>query len=183
MDVPGTWRGIRNKLEAAPPEIQWYFDPVGELMEHYAWEVSLSYLFSRLERAHLMSLYCGVVKLHRANARLAASAVDRFENRREDFLALFRKVFGHELPRPLIEKLKKAQKVRDRVLHGKSVHDKDYRMAVVSIIEYATEFNQTCFDLGGFRPFGNLQGFKGAAASMDKSTTRWMLKGIGFPLE
>ena len=91
MNVPASWRGVRNRLMQAPKEIQWYFAPAEELIEHYPWEVSLAYLFARLERAHIMTLYCGVVKLHKVDSELAAQSVDRFENRQADFRALFAK--------------------------------------------------------------------------------------------
>ena len=183
MNVPASWRGVRNRLAQAPEEIQWYFTPAAELIEHYPWEVSLAYLFARLERAHIMTLYCSVVKLHKVDSELAAQAVDRFENRHADFRALFANALGRKFPRSLINKLEPAQAVRNRVLHGKNVAEKDFRKALVAIIEYAEEFNQKCYDSGGFRPFGPLKGFKGAAASMDRSTSRWVLKGIGLPID
>ena len=182
MNVPRSRPGVRNRFFETPEDIQWYFEPAGKLIADYPWEVSLAFLFARLERAHIMTLYCGVVKLHRVDSNLAAKAVDRFENRQEEFRVLFANVFGGKFPRSLIDKLKDGQTVRNRVLHGKQVEDKDFRKAIVAIIEYAEEFNQTCFDLGGFRPIGKLQGFKGAGASMDKSTSRWVLKGIGLPI-
>ena len=183
MNVPGTWRGVRNKFLKAPSEIQSYFSPVHELMEHYSWEVSLSYLFSPVERAHLMALYCGVVKLHRVDKELATIAVNQFENRSMEFRALFKDIFGKKIPQSHVEKFEIAQKVRNNVLHGKIVTDKEFRRAIVCIIEYATEFNETCVELGGFRPFGSLAGFKGAATSLDTSTSRWILKGIGLPID
>ena len=183
MSVPGSWPGVRNRLTEAPSEVQRYFEPAAKLIEHYSLEVALSYLFARVEKAHLMSLYCGVVKLHRVDSALAATAVEKFENRRDEFRRLFEDIFGKKIPSSVVEKIERAQKVRDNVLHGKTVEQSDYRMAIVSIIEYATEFNMICFKLGGFRPFGSLQGFKGAAASMDKSTSRWVLKGVGLPLK
>ena len=183
IDVPKSRPGVRNRFLEAPEEIQWYFEPAAELIDGYPWEVPLAYLFARLERAHIMTLYCGVVKLHRVDSELAAGAVDRFENRQQDFRALFENVLGRKFPRSLINKLKDAQTVRNRVLHGKSVEESGFRKAVIAIIEYAEEFNQTCFDLGGFRPVGRLQGFKGAGVSMDKATSRWVLKGIGLPID
>lgn len=183
MSVTGSWRGVRNRLTEAPSEVQRYFEPAAELIEHYSGEVSLSYLFARLERGHLMSLYCGVVKLHRVDSTLAATAVERFENRRDEFRELFERIFGKRIPNSVIGKIEPAQEIRNNVLHGKKVEQRDYRMAIVSIIEYATDFNEVCSKLGGFRPFGSLQGFKGAAAAMDKSTSRWVLKGIGLPLK
>ena len=183
LDVPGSWRGVRNKLCDAPEEVQEYFKPAAELIEHYPWEVSLSYLFARVERAHLMAVYCGVVKLHRVEATLAKKAVDLFHNTREDYNALFERVFGRKIPQRLLTILEGAQNVRDRVLHGKTVTEADYRMAIAAIIDYATKFNEVCHGRGGFRPFGDLRGYKGAGASLGASTSRWVLKGIGLPLK
>lgn len=183
MEVPGSWRGVRNRLVEAPEEVQFYLEPVAELIERYPWEVSLSYLFARVEKAHIMSLYCGVVKLHKTDAGLAATAVDQFENTRHQFQIMFENIFGKPIPKRTRKMLETAQGVRDRALHGKNVIDKDYRAAVVSIIEYASEFNQHCSQLAGFRPFGDLRGYKGASASLDRSTSRWVLKGIGLPLD
>ena len=183
VEVPGSWRGVRNRLCEAPTEVQAYFEPVGELIEKYPWEVSLSYMFARVERAHLMAIYCGVVKLHRVDAEMARNAVDRFQNTREGFQYMFANVFGSKVPQRLQEMLEKAQDVRDRVLHGKTVRQPDYRLSIVSLIDYATEFNDVCNDKGGFKPFGDLRGYKGAATSLDPSTSRWVLKGIGLPLQ
>ena len=183
MKVPGSWRGVRNQLQDAPGDVQAHFAPAEELIERYPLAVSLSYMFSRLEQAHLMALYCGVVKLHRVDKELARAAIDRFENRPTDFRALFQNVFGEGLPKALIKTLQDAQDVRNNYVHGKSVNNRDFRKALVAMIEYATRFNNKCDELGEFRPFGRLQGFKGAGASLDKSTSRWVLKGIGLPLD
>lgn len=182
MTVPGSWRGVSNHLKGAPEEVQMYFQPVAELIEHYPWEVSLSFLFSKVERAHIMSLYCGVVKLHRVNSKIALTAVDLFENRREEYRLLFNNVFGRKIPSSISNKIEEAQKIRNRILHGKTVADRDFRKAIVAIIDYATEFNELCFESASFRPFGSLQGFKGAGSSLDDSTSRWIVKGIGLPL-
>lgn len=182
MTVPKSRPGVRNKLLAAPDDVQKYFEPSGTLIEEYPWEVSLSYMFARLERAHLMALYCGVVKLHKVHKGLARRAIDQFENRHAEYLDLYKEVFGHKLPQRLVRLLKGAQTVRNHVVHGKEVDESDFRRAISAIIDYATEFNVQCFNHGGFRPFGSLQGFKGAAGSHDKSTSRLILRGVGLPL-
>ena len=61
MDVPGSWLGVRNRLVEAPDEVQSYFEPAGELIENYPWEV-LSELFvfsSRESSSHGTVLRCG----------------------------------------------------------------------------------------------------------------------------
>ncbi len=129
-----------------------------------------------------MALYCGAVKCHKVDIKLAKSALERFENRPDEFRKMFKNVFGKKVPQSLIETFDCAQNVRNNVLHGKSVKPEDFRKAIAAIIYYATEFDETCSELGKFRPFGKLQGFKGAAAPMDKSASRLVLKGLGFPI-
>jgi hypothetical protein len=72
--------------------------------------------------------------------------------------------------------------LRRRILgaFGKRVSEADKRRAVVALLDYAEAFNCEVYDLCGFRPFGPLRGFKGAVASLDKRTSRWILAGIGF---
>ncbi|NZA03056.1 hypothetical protein H0I39_17405 [Ottowia beijingensis] len=78
------------------------------------------------------------------------------------------------------EKIKKAERVRDRVIHGKQVSDPDMRQAIIDVIEYAKALNKDLKAAAGFEPFGDLRGFKGRAQSLEKSTTIWLLKGLGF---
>jgi hypothetical protein len=60
------------------------------------------------------------------------------------------------------------------------VTEADKRKAALDLIHYAEMFNNKMQEIAGFRPFGSLQGFKGRGQSLDKSTSRWVLKGIGF---
>ena len=180
--VPGNWRGVRNKLEGAPDRVRRYFQPAEELIERYSWEVSLSYLYAKVEEAHLMSIYCGAVKLHRTDAELAWNAVYRFENTRPQFQEVFANVYGTKIPQLLGARLEKAQKVRDLALHGKAkeVPGSDYRMAVAAIIEYAKGFNELCLEKGGPQPFGPLQGFTGRQKTLDKAASRLILSKRTF---
>ena len=41
--------------------------------------------------------------------------------------------------------------------------------------------NDWVYQAAGVRPFGDKRGFKGRAEALDKSTTRWILKGMGLP--
>jgi len=70
-------------------------------------------------------------------------------------------------------------------MHGKSVSDPDKRKAISLALHYAEGMNRLIAVTKnlGFRPFtGDLRGFIGALGFLDKSTTRWILKGMGFGL-
>ncbi len=190
MAVAGTRRGVVNRYEAAPENIRAYFNYLPSLLEdpaagpdagrRYPLDVSISYLFGLVELAQNNSLYCGVVKQHRVDTGLASRAIDCHPLHREDFRRFYEAIFGKKPKAATFGKLQEAQSIRDRIIHGKRVSEKDKRKAVVDIIEFAERFNEDVYAVAGFRPFGDLRGFKGRGQSLDKSTSRWVLRGIGF---
>ena len=137
-------------------------------------------MFSRLEQAHRMTLYCGIVKLHKADGMLVRQSLNDFDLTRKGFREMMPIVFGKKAPQ-CMERLKKAEEVRDKVLHGKEATEKELREAISNILGYAIEMNDWVYQAAGVRPFGDKRGFKGRAEALDKSTTRWILKGMGLP--
>ena len=173
-------RGLVKRFEAAPEEVQKYFAHLPKLLNEFPLEVSLSYVFSQVELAQNMSLYCAIVKLHRADANLARQAVDIHHMTREEFKEKFEIVFGRKMPKDIADILSKAEDVRDKVMHGKKTTESEKRQAIGHVLDYAEKLNQKVHGLAGFKPFADLRGFKGAAKSLDKATTRWILKGMEF---
>jgi hypothetical protein len=178
-NTPATWKGVRDRFAAAPAEVRGYFTHYPKLLEAFPWDVSIGYLFTKVEQAHRIAIYCGVVKLHRVDASLAETAVDGWHMSREDFRSMFRTVFSARLPD---EGLVEAEKIRDRVLHGTAVSASDHRLAAVRLLDYADELSGTVTKHGGASPFGDLRGFKGRATALEKSTSRLVLKGLGFKI-
>ncbi len=179
MATPRT-RGILNRYNALPDEIKKYFEHFPKLAEEFPWDVSISYLFSLVELAQNMTIYCGVVKLHRVNSALARTAVDNHHMTRGGFKDLYATILGKPLKKNVVDKIAEAENVRDRILHGKKVSEADKRKAVVDVLEYAKSFNAEVSRIAGFKPFGSLKGFKGRGQPLDKSTSRWVLKGVGL---
>ena len=175
-------KGILNQYDRLPDEIKKYFGHFPKLAEEFPWDVSISYLFSLVELAHNMTIYCGVVKLHRVDSALARTAVDNFHMTRSGFKDLYETILGRPLKKSIADKIAESEEVRDRILHGKSVSQENKRKAVSGVLKYAEEFNAEMYNIAGFKPFGSLQGFKGRAKPLDKSTSRWILKGIGLEL-
>ena len=108
-----------------------------------------------------MTIYCGVVKLHRVNSALARTAVDNHRMTRGGFKDLYATILGKPLKKNVVDKIAEAENVRDRILHGKKVSEADKRKAVVDVLEYAESFNAEVSRIAGFKPFGSLKGFKG----------------------
>lgn len=179
MAIP-SYKSVLKHYLAAPEDVKRYLGYLPFLIEHCDWDVCIAYQFIRVETAQNRILYCGVVKLHRAHGEVAGSVLYTKHITRGSFLELFKTIFGNPLPSAIAEKLKHAEKVRDRIVHGKGFSEPDARQAIVDVIAYATEMNSYLEAVAGFRPFGDLRGFKGRGEPLDKKTTHWLLKGIGL---
>lgn len=180
-NVPGSWRGVRNRFNRSPEEVQGYFADIPELIENYDWEVSLGFMFTRLEKALNRMLYCGSVKKHRAHSGKAKEMVNQHHMTRKEFRRLFKNVFGKPVKKELTEILQEAEAVRDKVVHGKTASAADQRKAVIRLLEYAEGMNDHVNGLTGFKPFtSDLRGFTGRREALDKPTTSWLMKGLGF---
>ncbi len=127
-------RGVLNEYNAAPSRVQNYFAHLPGLINGFPLDVSLSYVFSQVELAHNMTLYCAVVKLHRANAQLARTAIDTHHMTRGELKEKFQIIFGKSIPDNISSKLVAAEEVRDKVMHGKLTTDKEKREALANVI-------------------------------------------------
>ena len=180
MTTPASWKSVVSHYKTMPKEVQRYFGALPSLVKDYSWEVPLSYQFGRVELAHNMTLYCGVVKLHKVDATLARKAIEAQHITRDHFKDLFETIFGRKLRPAILKKLESASKARDKVLHGKAATPAELRKSVVDVLDYSSDFNSFVDKHAGFRPFGPLKGFKGRAKPLGKSTSRWVLRGVGF---
>ena len=179
--MPKTYKAVINHYKEIPKSVQEYFSDFVELVENYDWEISVSYVFSRIEQAKRMTIYCGIVKMHWCESTLTWKMVSEDHMARSRFRDLFRTVFGKKIPDELAAKLEKGENVRDKIAHGMNWTAKEAREGLTSVLDFATEFNEFVSSIGGFRPFGNLRGYKGRKEPLPKATTRWILRGMGIP--
>jgi hypothetical protein len=183
MSTPPGHKAIIKQYEASADEVKRYFEHLPKLVKDFPFEVALSYLFARVERAHNMTLYCGVVKLHRAESAMAASIIKKQHLTRDLFKELFNSIYGVSIETYIAAKLTEAEKIRDRAIHGKEPRDKEMRKAISDVLIYAEQFNDFVEKAAQLKPFGDLRGFKGRGKPLEKSTTRWLLKGLGFAVK
>lgn len=174
--------GLLNAYSACSVEVRNYFEHIPKLLNEFPMDVCLAYAFARLELGQNMALYCGVVKIYWANAELARNAVGTHHMTREGFVALYETVFGFGLPEAAHQDLKAAENARDLVMHGKPPGDDQIRNAIARVLDYAEAVNKQLHEKHKLKPFGDLRGFSGAAQKLDKRTTRFLLKGMGFSL-
>lgn len=177
------YKAVLKKYDDCSLEVKSYFNSLPSLVDQSQYEVAIAYLFLMTERAQNRTIYGGVVKLHRANTKLAERVVNQQHLTRNGFHLLFKNIFGHDLPSETNAKIKKAEGVRDKVVHGKKVTDSQMRQAIADILEYAEAMNQEIQKSAGFKPFGDMRGYKGRAESLDTRTSRWLLKGLGFEIK
>lgn len=172
--------GLLNAFENSSNEVRAYFEHLPKLVENFPLNVSLSYVFALIELGQNMTLYCGIVKLHRVEPTLARQAVDAHHLTRKEFRDKFKMIFDRSIPDEAQSALRQAEKIRDAVMHGKACNDDQIRNAIGCALKYAMKINDLLEKEAGFKPYGNLRGFKGRAQPLDKSITRWILKGMGF---
>jgi hypothetical protein len=183
MPVPKNYKQVLKHHNEQPTEIQKYFEHVPKLLSaDMPYDIALAYLFSRVEMAHRRALYCGIVKIYSANSELTDAIIRKEYLTREGFKILFKAVFSEEFPDSLAEAITHAEEMRDTGMHGRETTESEMRRAIHDVYEYAKTFNGLVEGIAGFKPFGDLRGFKGRAENLDKATTRLMLKGLGFTI-
>ncbi len=181
MSTAANYKQVLKHFTATPKDIQDYFPSFPELVKCYPWDVSISYVFSRIEAVKHTTIYCGIVKIHWTDSVLTRELINKDHMSRGRFRELFKTVFGKPIKKELLAKLAEAEAIRDRVSHGKSWTDVEARKSLTDIFDFATGFNDFVQAEAGFRPIGDLRGFKGRKESLPKDTTRWVLKGMGIP--
>lgn len=183
MGVPKSYKGVLKLYESQPDELKKYFGHLSLLINaDMPYDIALAYLFSRVERAHRRSIYCGVIRRYSANSELTDEIVRKEHLTRDGFKQLFKVIFDAEFPEALAELIGHAEDMRDTGMHGGETTESQMRQAIHDIFEYAKLFNAVVYELAGFTPFGDLRGFKGRQENLDKATTRMILKGIGFSI-
>ena len=180
MSALGTWRSVVGAYNGMSDRVKNYFPHVPDLVERFPLDVCLAYQFARVELAYNMAIYCGIVKKHRVDPKLAWAAVEDHQLTRKSFREFYETVHGGPITRAVQERIEDAETVRDKIMHGKPVTEAQKRKAIVDVLKYAEALNARTEKLGGVKPFGDLRGFKGRGTSLDKSTSRWILKGMGF---
>ncbi len=111
--------GLLSAYRSCSKNVRDYFEHLPDLVNGFPLDVCLAYAFSRLETAQTMALYCGVVKVYRANRDVARNALDATHITRKSFADLYETAFGLAVPDAAARGLKTAEATRDSVMHGK----------------------------------------------------------------
>jgi len=182
LNESNSHKNTDKKYEEMPEKIQDYFHPCLKLMrdDDIPWDVVISYMFSNIEAAQRMTLYVGIRRKHKCHKDLVWRAIDRESLYRDEFRTFFKKVFGKNISKATEDILIPATEARNKIMHGFGATESEKKKAVSAIIDYCVQYNEEMSKIGGFQPFGSLQGAIGASTFLDKSTTKWVLTGMGF---
>lgn len=185
IEIAATRPGLRNLFDLLDADVRAFFDEFRALVEsNFSMQVVLAYVFLRLEQGQHMALYCGARKLHKTDGALTWRALDAQHMIREGFHKYFEIIYGAALPQEVRDIITPAERIRDRLMHGKELDSAELREAISRTLQYTDHINRFLDGRNvGFRPFcGDLRGFVGRLDSMDMATSRWILKGMGFPI-
>lgn len=185
LEIAASRPGLRNLFDHLDNDVKAFFNEFRALVESdFSLEVVLAYVFLRLEQGQHMALYCGARKLHKTDGELTWTAIDSQYMIREGFHKYFDVIYGAALPQEVRDIITPAERIRDRLMHGKGLDAGEVREAISRTLQYTDQINRFLDGRNvGFRPFcGDLRGFVGRLESIDKATSRWVLKGMGFQI-
>lgn len=174
------WKTVIAEYNGFDEEIKKYFSFLPPLAKEYPWKITLGYMFTNMEIAHNMMIYCGLVKLHKVSPKLANIAVNQEHISVGKFYELTIKIFQKPFSKELLALKKQIEKVRNKIVHGKEIKDEEMRKTVLDVLVYSKRINDYVYDVGSFKPFASLIGYKGGVRTLDDATSRWILKGMGF---
>lgn len=184
VEIARSRPGLRNLFDGFDENVKGYYSEFRALVDsQFSLDVVLAYSFFRLEQGQRTALYCGARKLHKTDSDLTWRAIDGQHMTRDAFQKYFQTVFGTALPRTVQELIEPAEDIRDRLMHGRGLDESNLREAISRVLQYSSALNDFIQGQAGFRPFiGDLRGFVGRLEALDASTSRWILKGMGFHL-
>jgi len=175
--------GVINYYSTLPPEVRSYFSDLPKLLSNFSSSTALIYVFAMIEKAMNMTLYCGIIKLHSTESNLTRNAIEKYHVTRDNYKKKFELLFGIEIDLTALTNLENSEKVRDKIMLGNPSNDQERFKAIKEALEFSVLFNDQVYNKAGFRPFGSLQGFKGAKKPLKVDTTRLILKGLGFNIQ
>jgi len=174
-------RTVLRAFNAHDEKVIKYFDPCSDLLENsYAYEVVISYMFSKLEQAHREALIFGAVKIHGVDTALARSVIDKYDLTRKDFREKFKNIYGYRVPADAVTKITRAEQIRDKILHGKNVKIGQQQQCILDTIDYFAALNDVMYQNSTIWLAGDRRGYKGRKSVHNKATSRWILKGMGL---
>lgn len=174
-----SYKAVAKHFSKMPEHVQRHFPHLTDVLDgKMPLEIPIAYLFLNIELACNRSLYGGVVRLHRVDSTFARRIIHKQHLTREGFRDLFFSVFGeHPAGQDLIER---AEKIRDKVIHGKKVDASALRECIGDALDFCSELHTQVQRIANLTPFADMRGFTARRDQLDPRTSKWVMKGMGF---
>ncbi len=173
---------ILNVFKRLPKKTRDYYEHFPSLLKDSLLDVLIAYLFMGIERGHYRALHCGLTVKHKADAAVTDAILMKQHITRGSFEKFFKAVFEENIEPGTLRKLREAEEIRNKVIHGRKPTDAEKKRAIIDALEYVQGFaKQIEKNHNLLNPFGPLTGVGGRKKTrLPKTTTRWVLKGMGF---
>lgn len=182
MALSAAKQGVIDAFNASSARTKEYYAIVPGLIEHHKPDVALAYVFDRAAAAHNATIVAGLVVKHRAHRDVAREIASFQECAWDEFHYEYQTVFGSVIPESVSAIYGEANEVRRHFLSGKRVSSKDLCATVSQMLKYSDELDAFVYSDARIHPFSDLSKTKSRGAALDKNSTRWVLKGMGFPI-
>ncbi|MEM9438517.1 MAG: hypothetical protein AAGA15_15930 [Pseudomonadota bacterium] len=179
--MPRSYIGLKRQFDALPGPVRRYFKKLEPLLKDGAnFDVTLAFLFVKVEEAHHRALKCGFVRLLDCDSEKVDEVLERQHFTRAAFWSVFRNVFGSEIKPEDKAKLSKAEDTRDKLMHGKRVEAGELRNALGAVFEYVVALGAFVETKTKKNPFGDLRGLVGRRETLGTTQSFWIMKGCGL---
>ncbi len=176
-----TKRNLLSSIDGLPDDTKAYLWKLRPLVEEGGrYDIALAYVFMKLEEGNHRAIKCGAIRRFKCQSQKVDEALERQHFTRPYFAKVFKTVVGKSIPADTAQSLKKAEKVRDKQLHGKKVSDGELREAISDALVYIATLGEFVKSETGKNPFGDLRGLVGRSELLDKQTSHFVLKGFGL---
>jgi hypothetical protein len=176
-----SYKGLQKQFQALPVQVQSYLKGLEPLLATpETFGVALAFVFMKLEERNHRALKCGLVRIHKCNSIKVDEALENQHFTRAYFRSVFKNVFGEEVEKTLLDWVQGAEKVRDKLIHGKGATAPELRTGISNALKYVEGLGKYVQEKTKKNPFGDLRGLAGKATLMEPVPSFWLLKGLGF---
>lgn len=172
---------LKKKFDDLPDQSRAYLNGLGPLLiDSKNFGISLAYLFMKIEEGQHRALKCGLIRIHNCNSAKVDEVLAKQHFTRATFKKLFKIVMSEDVSGDAIADISKAEKTRDKLIHGKTPPPSELREAISSALNYVVALGSQVETKTKKNPFGDLRGLKGKKELLDPIPTFWIMKGMGF---
>lgn len=176
-----SYKTLRLRYDALSDPVRGFLSKIAPLLDSSSnYDIALAYCFMKIEEGHHRALYGGLIKKCKCDKKYANEVVSKEHMTREHFKNLFKNVFGKAVDAQAEKHHIAASKIRDGLIHGKTMSQAQLRSALSESLTYIQIVNDQVKGIASFEPYGRMQGVLSKSEVVDRATSVWIARGIGF---